>query len=83
MEGHFELANVYRTQGKRDKALSQYDEALKLQPAYGPAWLNKGQVYEELVNLPQARNAYEKAVASGDPQVVEAANNALKKLGVK
>ena len=83
VEGHFELGNVYRTQGKRDLALAQYDEALKLQPAYGPAWLNKGQVYEELVNLPQARAAYEKALTSADPQVKDAAANALKKLGVK
>ncbi len=83
VEGHFELANVYRTQGKRDQALAEYGAALKLQPEYGPAWLNKGQVYEELVNLSQARAAYEKAAASNDPQVREAANNALKKLGVK
>jgi tetratricopeptide (TPR) repeat protein len=83
VEGHFELGNVYRAQGKRDLALNQYDEALKLQPAFGPAWLNKGQVYEELVNLPQARQAYEKALASPDPQVKDAANNALRKLGVK
>jgi tetratricopeptide (TPR) repeat protein len=83
VEGHFELANVYRTQGKRDQALTEYDAALKLQPEYGPAWLNKGQVYEELVKLSEARAAYEKAAASPDPQVRDAATNALKKLGVK
>jgi len=83
VEGHFELANVYRTQGKRDQALTEYDAALKLQPEYGPAWLNKGQVYEELVKLSEARAAYEKAAASNDPQVRDAANNALQKLGVK
>lgn len=82
IEAHYELGNAYRALGSRDKARDEYLTAVKLQPAYGPAWLTLGQVYEELVNLPQAKDAYQKALATSDVAVKEAAQLALRRLGV-
>ncbi len=83
IEGHYESGVVYRARGQRDLAMDQFEAVLRLQPAYGPAWLGKAQIYEELVNLPRAREAYEQALKSNDSAIREAAAVALRRMGVK
>ncbi len=84
VEAHLELGNVYRTKNQRDAALAQYDEAIKVaQSGYPPAWLNKGQILEDMVNIPKAIEAYKNAQVSTDPQIRDAATAALRRLGAK
>lgn len=81
IEAHFELGNVYRAKGSNEQAIVQYDKATSLQPSYGPAWLNKAQVYESLSDITKAREAYQNALKSTDTQIKETANTALLRLG--
>ena len=83
IEAHYELGNVYRAKGQRDTALAQYDVAIKLQPAFAPAWLNKGEILEEMVDRPKAIEAYRNALNSTDPQIRSVATTALQRLGAK
>ena len=83
IEAHYELGNVYRAKGQRDAAMTQYDTAIKLQPAFAPAWLNKAEILEEMVQLPQAVEAYRNAQNTNDQQIRDTATTALRRLGAK
>ena len=45
-----------------DKAVDQYQKAVKLQPAYVTAWNNLGDALEKKRDLPAALKAYEEAL---------------------
>ncbi len=81
VEAHYELGSLYGIIGKLDLAMAQFDEATKLQPAFGLAWLGKAQVLEQLLRGPEAKAAYQQAAKSSDPQTQQAANDALRRLG--
>jgi tetratricopeptide (TPR) repeat protein len=80
VEAHYELGNVLRVNGNRERAVTEYQESVKLQPAFWQGWLALGQVFQDLNRTPEAREAYQRAVASPDPKVREAAQTLLNSL---
>jgi tetratricopeptide (TPR) repeat protein len=48
--------------GRIDRAIAEYEKAVKLQPGYVTAWNNLGNAYEKKKNLPKALKAYEQAL---------------------
>jgi type IV pilus assembly protein PilF len=67
----FNLGLVYEKKGNREEALKQYEEAVRLQPAYGIAYFRIGQNTEELGREDDARRAYGKAIQYA-PEMTEA-----------
>ena len=54
-----EVGNVYLHKGELKAALSRFQEALKDNPNYAPAYLGLGKVYERMKENQKALNAYE------------------------
>ena len=50
-------------QGRLDDALAQFEKAIALEPKFGAAWSNMGNLYKLQGRLAQAREAYGKAIA--------------------
>ncbi|MFZ0961961.1 MAG: tetratricopeptide repeat protein [Terriglobia bacterium] len=55
-----EIGNVYLRKGKLQGALSRFQEAVKDNPHYAPAYLGLGKVYERLKEKQKALEAYER-----------------------
>jgi tetratricopeptide (TPR) repeat protein len=55
-----EIGNVYLHRGSLQGALSRFQEALKDNPHYAPAYLGLGKVYERLREKQKALDAYER-----------------------
>lgn len=64
---HNALGFSYFSEGSTDKAVKQYQKAVKLQPAYVTAWNNLGDALEKLQDWSGALKAYE-TVLTFDPQ---------------
>jgi tetratricopeptide (TPR) repeat protein len=58
----FYLANIYFTIGRLPDAASQYEEALKLEPANPAVWGNLGLLYIETKNYELARKSFKKVL---------------------
>lgn len=54
-----EIGNVYLRKGKLEGALSRFQEALKDDPHYAPAYLGLGKVYERMKQNQKALEAYQ------------------------
>lgn len=67
----FNLGLVHEKKGNREEALKQYEEAVRLQPAYGIAYFRIAQNTEELGREDDARRAYGKAIQYS-PEMTEA-----------
>jgi len=55
-----EIGNVYLHKGKLKGALSRFQEAVKDNPHYAPAYLGLGKVYERMNEKQEALEAYER-----------------------
>lgn len=55
-----EIGNVYLHKGALAGALSRFEEAVKDDPHYAPAYLGLGKVYERLQKKQKALEAYER-----------------------
>ena len=55
-----EIGNVYLHKGKLQGALSRFQEALKDNPNYAPAYLGLGKVYERMKEKQKALEAYQR-----------------------
>jgi tetratricopeptide (TPR) repeat protein len=62
------------TLGRREEAISCYDQALALDPRYATAWSNKGKALAELGRREEAISCYDQALAL-DPRHAAAWNN--------
>ncbi len=54
-----EIGNVYLHKGQLKGALSRFQEAVKDDPDYAPAYLGLGKVYERMKENPKALEAYQ------------------------
>ena len=55
-----EIGNVYLHRGNLKGALSRFDEAVKDNPNYAPAYLGLGKVYDRMQQKRKALDAYER-----------------------
>ena len=55
-----EIGNVYLHKGALEGALSRFQEAVKDDPHYAPAYLGLGRVYERMKQKQKALDAYER-----------------------
>jgi tetratricopeptide (TPR) repeat protein len=55
-----EIGDFYLRRGKYKAALSRFQEALKTDPHYAPAYREMGKVYEKMGNPQKALDAYRK-----------------------
>lgn len=67
----YNLGRIYEKQGDNERALTYYQQAVKLEPLYGAAWYRIGQILETVRRGDEARHAYGKAVSSS-PDLAEA-----------
>jgi type IV pilus assembly protein PilF len=58
----YNLGKLYEKHGDLDRALPYYQQAVKLDPHYGMAWLQMGLIQEQLGRSDEARHAYGNAV---------------------
>jgi tetratricopeptide (TPR) repeat protein len=56
--------DTYRYLGEFDRALADYDGALKLRPGYIPAYTGRGLTFEKMGDLVRAKTEFEKALNS-------------------
>jgi type IV pilus assembly protein PilF len=67
----YNLGRLYEKNGDIERALFYYQQAVKFDPHYGPAWLQIGQVLEQSSRSDEARHAYGNAVRES-PDLAEA-----------
>ncbi len=67
----YNLGKLYEKNGDLQRALLYYQQAVKLDDHYGPAWLQIGQVLEQSGRSDEARHAYGNAVRAS-PDLAEA-----------
>ena len=61
-EKHFKKGFVYQDQGNLDKALEEYQKALKLNPNYVKVYTNVGTIYLERKDYDQAIQQFKKVI---------------------
>lgn len=68
---HTELAALYYQQGSMKTALDELRSAVKIDPAYAPAYSMYGLVYMQLGETAQAQSSFQKAIslAPSDPDI--------------
>ncbi|MGB9869822.1 tetratricopeptide repeat protein, partial [Methanothermobacter sp.] len=67
----FNIGFCFSKNKEHQKALEQYNKALKINPKYAEAWNNKGAALKELKRYKEALKCYEK-VTQLDPEDIEA-----------
>ena len=73
-EWYCEQGNALAEQDSRQEAVVQYTEAIRLNPEYAEAYINRGVTYFELGQLEQSVRDYNSAIRL-NPQFVEAHYN--------
>ncbi|KAL9261965.1 UDP-N-acetylglucosamine--peptide N-acetylglucosaminyltransferase 110 kDa subunit-like protein [Drosera capensis] len=71
------LGNLYRQQGKYDRAKAMFTKSLKIRPGYAPAYNNLSLVFIAEALLEEAKFCFEKALAA-DPLLDAAKSNLVK-----
>ena len=81
-----EIGNLYLHKGNTKAALSRFEEAVKDNPHYAPAYLGLGKVYERMKEKQKALDAYQRyldelpsAKEAADAQEVQRAVARLKR----
>jgi tetratricopeptide (TPR) repeat protein len=69
-----ELARIYLASGRPNQAVARLDEARRLDPGNAEAWLLTGAAREQKGEVPQAQEAFKKALEL-NPRLAGAANN--------
>jgi tetratricopeptide (TPR) repeat protein len=62
VDAHFNLAFLYRSEGKMQEAVRRFEEVIRIRPEYAEAHLNLGGLYANMGKLDQAEDEYETAV---------------------
>lgn len=73
-EVHYGLGNVLFRQNRREEAVREYREAIRLLPTHSEAWNNLAVVLTQLGRPEEARRSYEEAVRA-NPGNINARNN--------
>jgi tetratricopeptide (TPR) repeat protein len=68
---YYQLALLYRMQGRQDEALGLLLEAIRLDSAFAPAHVALAEIYAVRNDMAAARRHAELAAANGDPQALE------------
>jgi tetratricopeptide (TPR) repeat protein len=63
VQAAYDRGNEFYKTGNLDKALAEYDAAIKLNPNYADAYLGRGNVYSSKNDTSKARSDYDKAAA--------------------
>lgn len=71
------LANKYLEDGKLEKALSTFDEALSINPSYPANYLGKALTLMQLGRFDQARSQFDKAIELDDKFALAYANRGI------
>ncbi len=71
---HYTTGCRYLEKGQWDKAIAEYNEAIKLHPKYVEAYFNRGNAYDEKGQYKQAIYDFTKAIEI-NPRFAEAYNN--------
>ena len=74
VEDYIKRGNAYSYIGEHDKAIADYDQAIKLKPHYAKAYYNRGNAYRDKVDFDKAIADYTKAIKL-KPDYVEAYYN--------
>ncbi len=74
-QAHFNAGTILESCGQTKDAESEYNEALKANPGYGPALSNLGNLYYKQGNIQTARQWFEKAIAADPTHNAPAYNN--------
>jgi tetratricopeptide (TPR) repeat protein len=78
---YLRVAEIYFKQGKFPKAIAAYDEAVRLNPNFAVAYLNRGNAYAMSGDNQNARRSYLKAIELTTNKVIRAAaSNSLNNL---
>jgi predicted CXXCH cytochrome family protein len=81
VEAHSSLGNLLATQRNYEEAKREFTTAIQLQPDYYQAHLALGMILLREGNAAEARAHYQKALASPDPALRSAAQQALEETG--
>ena len=74
VEDYIKRGNAYGYIGEHDKAIADYDQAIKLKPNYAKAYYNRGNAYRDKVDFDKVIADYTKAIEL-DPDYVDAYYN--------
>jgi predicted CXXCH cytochrome family protein len=77
-QAHSDLADVLVAQGHIDGAAEEYRRAIQLDPDAFEAHLSLGQILARAGNVAEAREHFARAARSPDPEISQAARNALR-----
>ena len=59
---HYLLAYLYHIRGEFEAAIRQYNDAVRVEPRYLPAWVHLGQAQLEINDVNGARESFESAI---------------------
>jgi len=62
----FGLANLYRDAGRDAEAIVQYRKIIEIDPGYGAAYLELGELQVKLGDHASARETYQQAIAAAE-----------------
>ncbi len=80
---HFYLALIYENTGRRELAVKEYEEAVRIKPNHSAARLQLGQLYEQMWLEEDAQAQYSMVTQLGNNQFMEKADRALLALSKK
>ena len=80
---HFYLALIYENSGRRELAVKQYEEAVRIKPKHSAARLQLGRLYEQMWLEEDALAQYNMVTQLGNNQFMEKADRALLALSKK
>ena len=80
IQARSDLAEVLAAQGQAAQAAEEYDQVLRVKPDQADAQLGLGLCLLREHKIEEARRYLERAAASGNPDVSQAANQALNQI---
>ena len=80
-EWHHEQGRKLYFRGRYDEAIEEYTEAIRLNPEYASAYMNRGLSYKQIGKKDEALADFEKVITLADnPQWIEMAGQAIEAL---